>query len=193
MGYDFRLEDRDARVVPHRAGAPFELAIDGVVVRAALERSPAESAGEYVLVVDGRRETLFLASQGDVHFVHWRGRVHRIEAWNALERVRAQTVRAGGAEEIRAPMPGVVVSIAAQAGRVVETGELLLTIESMKLQTAITASHPARVAEICVAAGDAFDQGKVLVRLEERTEIDEPEAPTVAARTAPASRKKRRS
>jgi acetyl/propionyl-CoA carboxylase alpha subunit len=174
VGYDFRLEDRDARVVPHRAGTSLELEIDGVVVRAALERGPGE--GEFVLVVDGRREPLFLANQGDVHFLHWRGRTHRLEAWNALERVRAQSVRAGGVEEIRAPMPGVVVSIAAEVGRIVETGELLLTIESMKLQTAITASHPARVAEICVATGESFDQGKLLVRLEKPGEAGEPAA-----------------
>jgi biotin carboxyl carrier protein len=63
-------------------------------------------------------------------------------------------------------MPGVVVSVAVESGATVERGALLLTIESMKLQTAITASHAARVVEVCVAAGEHFDQGSPLVRLE---------------------------
>lgn len=162
MGYDFRLEDRDARVSPWRAGAPLVLELEGLRVQATLERGTG--ANEYFLTLDDQRERLFIATRGDVHFVHWRGRSHRVEAWNALDREREKAIRAGGAEQIRAPMPGVVVSIAAKAGDAVEIGALLLTIESMKLQTAITASHPARVAEICVAVGEHFDQGSPLVR-----------------------------
>lgn len=164
MGYDFELDGRDARVAPARSGAAPLLEIDGVRVQAALE--PGLKAGEFFLVQDGRRERLFIATRSDVHFIHWRGRSHRIEAWNALDRARQAALRAGGAEEIRAPMPGVVVGITARIGDEVEPGAILLTIESMKLQTAITATHAARVAEICVAAGDHFDQGATLLRLE---------------------------
>lgn len=63
-------------------------------------------------------------------------------------------------------MPGVVVAVAVAEGDAVETGDLLLTLESMKLETAITAPHAAVVAEICVAAGATFDQGAALLRLE---------------------------
>jgi 3-methylcrotonyl-CoA carboxylase alpha subunit len=163
VGYDFTLEDRDARVLPRRVGAGLELEIEGQVVRAALE--PGAADGEFVLEIDGRREHLFLASRGDVHFLHFRGRTHQVEAWNALDRARAMGKRAGGAEEIRAPMPGVVVAVSVRPGDEVATGTLLLTIESMKLQTAISAGHPGRVAEVCVAVGENFDQGAPLVRL----------------------------
>ncbi len=168
MGYDFSLEDRDARVTPARTGAALdfgiELEIGGRTLRAALE--PGTSDGEFILTLDGQRERLFVATRHDVHFVHWRGRSHRIEAWNALDRIRQAAILAGGAEEVRAPMPGVVVSVAVENGAEVARGALLLTIESMKLQTAITATHAARVTEVCVAAGDHFDQGSPLIRLE---------------------------
>lgn len=160
MGYDFCLEGRDSRVTP--AGSALE--IDGRRLDASLERGL--HAGEYFIVVDGRREKLFIATRHDVHFIHWRGRTRHVEAWNALDRARQAAIRAGGAEEIRAPMPGVVISVAIESGTTVERGALLLTIESMKLQTAITATHPARVTEVCVAPGDHFDQGSPLVRLE---------------------------
>lgn len=197
MGYDFELEDRDARVVPSgrtsgiRASS-IELSIEGQSVRALLESG--ERPGEHFVCVEGRRERLFIATAGDVHFIHLRGRTHRVEAINALDRARALATRAGGAEEIRAPMPGVVVSIAVAEGDAVSAGALLLTIESMKLQTAITASHAARVAALCVGPGDHFDQGAALVRLEP---VDAPDpapvqAPSQATTQPPGSARKGR-
>jgi biotin carboxyl carrier protein len=163
VGTDFRLEERDAVVRPLRIAPILELELEGRCVAATLERG--SERGEFFVVLDGRRERVFVAGRQDVHYVHWRGSAYRVDAINALDRARERASRTGGAEEIRAPMPGVVVAVAVQAGDAVETGALMLTIESMKLQTAITATHPARIAELCVAAGDHFDQGAVLVRL----------------------------
>ena len=164
MGYDFTLADDSYTIHPiHEADGP-NLRIEGQAFRA--ELVPGLARGEYFIEIDGRRERLFLATQGDVHFVHWRGRTHRVEAINALERARRAASTAGGAEVLRAPMPGTVVEVATQVGEEVATGALLMTIESMKLQTAITSPHDARVAEIFVSAGATFDQGDELVRLE---------------------------
>ena len=63
-------------------------------------------------------------------------------------------------------MPGVVVGISVAVGAQVESGQLLMTIESMKLQTAIVAPSAARVAEIFVSTDARFDQGTILLRLE---------------------------
>jgi acetyl-CoA/propionyl-CoA carboxylase biotin carboxyl carrier protein len=70
-------------------------------------------------------------------------------------------------------MPGTVVAVAVAEGDRVESGALLVTIESMKLETALTAPHSARVAEVCVAPGANFNQGDALVRL--AAEADEEE------------------
>lgn len=189
MGYDFTLEDRDARVLPSRKDGRLELEIEGRRVRATLE--PGSRRGEWTLLLDGVRESVFLASTGGIHFVHWRGNTHRVEARDALEQARAQASRAGGTESILAPMPGVVVSVAVAAGDVVEAGALLLTIESMKLQTAITASHAARVEALCVAAGETFDQGRPLVRLGPVAEVGSAQPTAPAARSVHAAPKRR--
>ena len=158
MGYDFELDGESA--VVHAVAD--RLSVDGDRVRAALR--PGESPGEHLIELDGRTERIFLARDGDVHYVHLRGRVHRVHAIDALERARRAADPSGGDEILRAPMPGTVVEVVVREGDEVEAGALLMTIESMKLQTAITAPHDAHIAEVCQAAGDTFDQGDPLVR-----------------------------
>lgn len=163
MGYDFALHGESFTVHPvHRPGRG-HLTVEGRVFAA--ELFPGLVPGEHFLEIDGRQERIFVAVRGDVHFVHWRGRVHRVEALDALERARRAADPAGGAEVLQAPMPGTVVEVAVAAGEAVSAGQRLMTIESMKLQTAIHAPADALVGEVCVAAGDTFDQGDVLVRL----------------------------
>ncbi len=163
MGYDFELQGETFAVHPiHRPGRG-RLAIEGRDFAA--ELFPGLVPGEHILEIDGRQEKIFVAVQGDVHFIHWRGRVHRVEAINALERARRAADPSGGADVIQAPMPGTVVEVAVSAGDEVTSGQLLMTIESMKLQTAITAEADGVVGEVCVSAGDTFDQGDALVRL----------------------------
>ena len=163
MGYDFELLNASSIVHPTQGGDGLGLCVDGQSVRATL--SPTANDGEFVLELDGRRETVFAASRGDVHFVHFHGRTHRVEAINALVRAQREAAPAGGEEFLRAPMPGVVVEVVVEPGAEVEFGQLLMTIESMKLQTPIVAPHAARVAELFLAAGASFDQGAILVQL----------------------------
>lgn len=163
MGYDFELHGDAYAVHPVHARGRGHLSIEGRAFAA--ELFPGLVPGEHYLEIDGQQERIFVAVRGDTHFIHWRGRVHRVDAINALERERRAADPAGGAERIQAPMPGTVVEVAVSAGDSVTAGQLLMTIESMKLQTAITALDDAIVDEVCVAAGDTFDQGDALVRL----------------------------
>jgi biotin carboxyl carrier protein len=171
MGYDFALSNKTSLVHPVHDRTGATLSIDGHPIRAALTRGLAD--GEYFLDLEGERDRVFIATRADTHYIHWRGRAYRVDAINALERARRAAEPTGGAEIIRAPMPGTVVEVVAVAGSQVEAGSLLLTIESMKLQTAMTAAHPAEVAEVYVTAGATFDQGDPLIRLEESTDSTE--------------------
>ncbi len=179
-GVALSIEGRVHRAVLTRRHAPAERARpdphdpiggeadEGIALRAesTLARHRTYEAGAYWLELDGRREPVFLAARGDLHFVHLRGRTFRIHAINALERAREEAAGEGNEAFLRAPMPGTVVDIAVAVGDVVESGARLMTIESMKLETAIDASFPARIAEVFVSTGGTFDQGDPLVRLE---------------------------
>ena len=64
---------------------------------------------------------------------------------------------------VSAPMPGVVASVAVSAGRPVVAGDLLVTIEAMKMETALHAERDGTIAALHVAAGQAVDAKDLLL------------------------------
>ena len=72
----------------------------------------------------------------------------------------------GNASHVGAPMPGVVASVAATVGQEVKEGDLLLTIEAMKMETGIHAERDAVVKAVHVHAGGQIDAKDLLVELE---------------------------
>jgi len=73
---------------------------------------------------------------------------------------------AGNDNHIGAPMPGVVASVGAVVGQNVKAGDLLLTIEAMKMETGIHAERDAVVKAVHVTPGGQIDAKDLLVELE---------------------------
>jgi acetyl/propionyl-CoA carboxylase alpha subunit len=69
------------------------------------------------------------------------------------------------ADEIRAPMTGRVVTVVAVPGTDAREGDLLLTIEAMKMEFKLTAPEDGAVLEVACAPGDRVELGQLLVRL----------------------------
>jgi acetyl/propionyl-CoA carboxylase alpha subunit/acetyl-CoA carboxylase carboxyltransferase component len=67
---------------------------------------------------------------------------------------------------IRAPAPALVVAIAVAEGDEVETGAPVVVVESMKMETTLTAPFAGRVREVLVAGNVQVAAGAPLVRLE---------------------------
>jgi pyruvate carboxylase len=67
---------------------------------------------------------------------------------------------------IGAPMPGKVSTVAVKKGAVVKEGERLLSIEAMKMETAVYCPRPATVKDILVKPGSIIASGDLLVVLE---------------------------
>jgi len=76
--------------------------------------------------------------------------------------------RAGGATgpaAVVTPMPGKVIKVLAAAGDRVEAGQVLVILESMKMEQGVKAPQAGIVGEVHVAAGDLVGDGKVLVTM----------------------------
>jgi len=70
---------------------------------------------------------------------------------------------AGNEAHVGAPMPGVVSTVAVKPGQQVAQGDVLLSIEAMKMETALHADRAGTVAEVLVRTGDQIDAKDLLV------------------------------
>src|SRR5690606_29510582 len=73
---------------------------------------------------------------------------------------------AGNETHIGAPMPGVVSTVAVAVGQEVKAGDVLLSIEAMKMETALHAERDGTISEVLVSAGDQIDAKDLLLVLE---------------------------
>ena len=64
---------------------------------------------------------------------------------------------------ISAPLPGSVWQVAVKEGDLVKTGDKVFILESMKMETAITAPVSGRIEKILVAPGKTVEAGQPLV------------------------------
>jgi len=88
-----------------------------------------------------------------------------------VRKLSAVAAGAVGTLALKAPMPGLVVQVAAREGGVVERGATVLIVEAMKMENELRAAGTATVKRILVKPGDAVEKGQILV---EYAEVDAP-------------------
>ena len=69
----------------------------------------------------------------------------------------------GNAKHVSAPMPGSVSSIAVETGQTIKAGDILLTLEAMKMETAIHAAADGKITEILVKPHAQVDAKDLLI------------------------------
>ncbi|MEO6058669.1 MAG: biotin/lipoyl-containing protein [Candidatus Limnocylindria bacterium] len=106
--------------------------------------------GDWVVTLRGRRIPVAVRS--------WRERM--------LAEAESAATGPGGPIEIRATLPGLVVSLSCEEGSEVSEGDPLLTIEAMKMQNEVRAPRAGRVTHRAVSPGEAVATGALLLRLE---------------------------
>lgn len=136
-----RVDGREYEIAVETGAQVGRLAIDG------------ESVAYARALVPGQRETCF---------VRLDGRTLEIDFVDPREETAGQD---HSRDEVHAPMPGAVISVHKGPGDAVTRGETIVTIESMKLQTALNAPRDGRLLEILKGAGEKFDKDELLVRL----------------------------
>jgi len=70
-------------------------------------------------------------------------------------------------ETITSPLPGKIVSVSASVGQKVKEGDVLLTIEAMKMENEIVATVAGTVTAVSVAPQATVQIGDNLVAIEE--------------------------
>jgi acetyl/propionyl-CoA carboxylase alpha subunit len=150
---------RRAVVTPTDGGA--EIGFDGAAPRAFSVATDA--AGRLVLRADdGTLVRGAAVRDGAKIWVAVGGRSYCFEAVSGATTKRGAQ---GGLGEVRAPMTGKVVEVAAKDGDVVEAGAHLLTLEAMKMEHRLTAPVRARVTGLRATVGAKVSDGETLLVL----------------------------
>jgi biotin carboxyl carrier protein len=69
--------------------------------------------------------------------------------------------------EIVAPLPGTVVEVFVKAGEQIETGQVILVIEAMKMKNSIRSTRGGILCEVLVGVGQSVAHKQTLVRFSE--------------------------
>lgn len=102
--------------------------------------------------------TVFFELNGQPRRIKVPDRAHGASAAKARRKAEP-----GNEGHVGAPMPGVVSALAVTAGQAVKAGDVLLSIEAMKMETALHAERDGEIAEVLVKAGDQIDAKDLLI------------------------------
>jgi biotin carboxyl carrier protein len=116
----------------------------------------------YSLVVNGHSVEAHVYPNEDVWQVLFHGTLFTASVEDEREK-RLKAALAGRVAEheefhLKAPMPGMVVSIPVHEGQVVKRGDVLAILESMKMQNELRSPREGKVARLRVKAGDRVEQ-----------------------------------
>ncbi|HEX9957198.1 MAG TPA: biotin/lipoyl-containing protein [Fibrella sp.] len=111
-----------------------------------------------VLSVEAATKTVQLKINGQIHEVNVKDRFDLL-----LEKMGMSNAVASKVNNIKAPMPGLIVGIILQPGDQVSKGDTVLILEAMKMENTIKAPGDGIVRTVNVQRGDRVEKGQVLV------------------------------
>ena len=80
-----------------------------------------------------------------------------------LEKLGMTNGSSGRLNNIKAPMPGLIIDLRVSAGQTIQQGDSLLILEAMKMENIIKASGEGTVKRVLVKKGDSVEKGQVLI------------------------------
>ncbi|GAB4581255.1 MAG: hypothetical protein Fur0022_40020 [Anaerolineales bacterium] len=124
----------------------------------------------YSLIVNGHSYEAFVSPNQNEWQVMLRGNLYDVRVEDERERRLRAASSAGGAEQkeflLKAPMPGLVVAIPVREGQEVNKGQVLVILESMKMQNELKSPKVGKVGQIRVQPGASVEQKQVLLSVE---------------------------
>lgn len=121
----------------------------------------------FSLILDGKSYESFISESDEGWQVLMRGKQYQITVEDEREK-RLRAAAGGGAAEggefnLKAPMPGLVVAIPVMEGQEIKKGQVLIILESMKMQNELKSPKDGIVERIRVKAGESVEQKQALL------------------------------
>jgi biotin carboxyl carrier protein len=143
--------------------------VDGVEY--AIDFEPVSGQPVYSLLIDGRSYEAYIyeADDADAWHVLLRGDLHTVLVQDEREqRLRATAggiASAAGELTIKAPMPGLIVAVPVTEGQAIKKGEIMVVLESMKMQNELKAPRDGTIGRVRAKPGESVEQNQVLLSL----------------------------
>ena len=123
----------------------------------------------YSLIVDGRTYESFVYHSEEGLQVLLHGKLYPANVEDEREkRLRAALggrVIQRGDYHLKAPMPGLIIAIPVSDGQFVKKGEVLLILESMKMQNELKAPRDGKISRIRIQEGDSIELRETLLTI----------------------------
>jgi len=121
------------------------------------------------LIADGKSHEAYVAPGDDNWQVLLRGHLFPVKVEDEREK-RLRGAAGGGVAEtgeynLKAPMPGLVVAIPVEEGQEVKKGQVLVILESMKMQNELKSPRDGKILRIKAKAGESVEQKQTLLSL----------------------------
>ncbi len=129
------------------------------------------SQSVYSLLLNGKSYETFVTEGADADSLAWevllRGDLYTARVEDEREKRLKAASRGGIAESgefhLKAPMPGLVVSVTVENGQEVAKGQVLVILESMKMQNELKSPRAGTIARIKIKSGDSVEQKQTLL------------------------------
>ena len=135
------------------------VSVDGTIVE--VNFSSVSGQPVYSLIVNGKSYEAYVSPGEDLWDVLLRGRLYPVKVEDEREkRLRAaggSGVSEGTEFHLKAPMPGLVVAVSVEEGQAVEKGQVLVILESMKMQNELKSPKAGTVARVRVKPGETVE------------------------------------
>jgi biotin carboxyl carrier protein len=144
-----------------------QVTVDGQVICVDTQRMLDTTM--YSVIIDGVSHDVRMSEGEGVYRAEVSGDI--FEAVVEDERTRRLAGLKGGAHAgeseiiVKAPMPGVVIDVLVSPGQDVEQDDILLVLESMKMQNEFKAPRSGKIHTIRVAPGDKVEQSAVMLTI----------------------------
>ena len=139
--------------------------VDGITYQ--VDFMPVGDQPVYSLVVDGQSFDAHVYPNEDTWQVLFRGNLFTATVEDEREK-RLRASLAGKVADhvdyhLKAPMPGLVVSIPVKEGQSILKGDVLVVLESMKMQNELRSPRDGKVVRVRVNHGDRVEQKETLL------------------------------
>ena len=161
-----------------KAQKMYEIAVNGAEAQKVEERQAFDwdlleyEPGNFHILKEGKGYRVMVVSadyEGKSFVFLINGRDYEVSVKDRfdllLEKLGMDQMAGSGVDDIKAPMPGLVLQVNVEPGQEVQKGDQILILEAMKMENVIKSPGDGIVQAVKIKQGDAVEKGSVMVEM----------------------------